>query len=291
MALKKRILRVTFSNNQEPLLINEDLDVRVKIRKMALDMQQRAEIEIVGLNSQVRSSLLSQFTAWNRRRVDTGDLAPAYTNVSVVAGYMVDGVEQVAEVFAGQVVQVDLSSTPPDIGVRIECYTQQLNKASFKNGPPPVTCTFYEYVKWAAETMGFGSNFDCQTSFNDRVINNPARSWITTEAIIWDIQNYYRPDVTAFIDNARLIVRDRNKIIDKGAVPEFSEFVGIPSWQQWGVNVQMMMDIRIKLTGGMTILSQMNPTLNGTYVIHTVEYELCSRRPPFFVRAIGAPPA
>lgn len=291
MALKKRILRIRFDNNQEPIDLDASLNIRVRISKQALTMQQKAQIEVTGLTTQVRESLLSQFTAWNRRDVDSGNLPSEYTNVTIDAGYLVDGKEQVSQLFVGQVVQTSLTSSPPDIGVLIECYTRQFDKSKLPaNAIPPVTCTFLEYVKWCAQIMGFGENYDCETSYNDKIIENPARSIPTFESLIWDIQNYFKPDVAAFIDNGRLIVRDRNKIIDKSKIPVVRDFIGIPMWQQWGVQGTVLLDPTIKLAGGVTMFSEMNPSLNGTYVIHSLEYDLASRRPPFYVRFTGAPP-
>ncbi|XAO36679.1 hypothetical protein WP1_040 [Pseudomonas phage WP1] len=66
--MKKRILRVRSSMPDGPEIIREDLDVRVRIMKAALRIQNRATLEIFGLITQLRESLLSQFTAWKHRQ-------------------------------------------------------------------------------------------------------------------------------------------------------------------------------------------------------------------------------
>jgi hypothetical protein len=52
-----------------------------------------------------------------------------------------------------------------------------------------------------------------------------------------------------------------------------------------------MMNTDVKLATAAALTSVMNPGVNGTYVITELEYELASREGPFYVRAMGSPPA
>ena len=138
--------------------------------------------------------------------------------------------------------------------------------------------------------MGFGSNFICDTSYNSVIINNPARSILSIASLLIDIQDMYKPDVAAFVDDDLLIVKDRNKIMNPAQTAVLSEFIGIPGWTEWGIGFQTLFDPTIKLAQGVSITSSMNPSLNGTYVVLELEYDLSSRDGPFYVKPGASPP-
>lgn len=290
MALKKRIIRVTLTMPTGVVIITDSLRMSVRIRKAALALQNRATIDVTGLTTQLRESLLSQFTAWNKRLADTTNNVPSWINVSIEAGYSSNGTERTSVVFVGQVVQVEPTSAPPNIGVRITCYSRQVDQTSYVSDPAPDQVTLLGYVTWAAGQMGLGTNFICQTSKNDLVITNAARSRMTHASILIDIQSIYRPDIVAFVDDNVLVVKDRDALINLNEVANVTQFIGIPTWTEWGVEFTTLFDPTILLAHGATITSKMNPSLNGQYVIMELEYDLTSRDRAFYVKANGNPP-
>jgi hypothetical protein len=291
MALKERVLKVTLSMPGGDIVLDAELKLNVRIRKAALAIQSRATVDIVGLSKTLREQLLSQFTAWNRRQVATGQTAQNYIDVKIEAGYITNGIDNSSIVFTGQVVLAELTSPPPNIGIRITCFTRQIDKTSFISSPAPSQTTFFKYVEWAAGQMGFGTSFICETSYNDVTIYNAARSILTSSALLLDIQNMYRPDVAAFVDDDVLIVKDRNKIINPGDIAEINEFIGIPCWTEWGVEFTAMFTGSVRLAQGAKLTSIMNPSLSGVYVITEIDYDLTSRDRAFYVKASGSPPA
>lgn len=299
MALNNRILNVILSMPNGDVTLTSSINLKVKVHKAALAIQNRATIDIIGLTGSLRASLLSQFTAWNQRQVATGQADQNYINVEVQAGYKssqtssIGGVEsQPSTIFVGQVVICDPTSPPPNVGIRLVCFSRQIDRTSFitPSGAPYQT-TFKGYVTWAAGQMGFGSNFVCDTSFDDVIIYNPARSLFTVSALLIDIQNMYRPDVAAFVDDNLLIVKDRSKILNPSQIAKITEFIGIPTWTEWGVEFVCLFDQSLKLAQGAALTSMMNPSLNNTYVIMELEYDLSSRDTQFYVKASGSPPA
>jgi hypothetical protein len=274
------------------VVLDQSLDLRFNIRKAALALQNRASVTVFGMSQPLREQLLSQFTAWNKRQVEVGMLERKWIEVKLEAGYLdADGVEISAVVFKGQVVLVNLVSAPPDIGITIQCYTRQVDKTTFVSDPAPVTTTLAEYVKWAAGQMGLGDHYLCQTSYNDQVIENPSSGALIIAALTVDIQNARRPDVAAFVDDDFLYVKDRDKIINLSEMAFVTEFVGIPSWTEWGIEFEAMFDTSIRLAHGVDVKSQLNPSIDGQYVLVSIEYDLSSRDTPFYVKAQGAPPS
>lgn len=303
MSLKKRILKVTLSMPAGDVVLDDTLSIHARISKAALAIQNRAVIDITGLSQTLREQLLSQFTAWNKRQVDTGQADQNWINITVEAGYYTPAAtvaaggfatpenRQTSIIYKGQIVLCDLAAGPPNTTVRLTCYSRQIDKTTFISTPAPSQTTFYNYVKWAAQQMGFANNFICDTSYNDVVIYNPARSLYVNAALLIDIQNLYKPDIAAFIDDDLLIVKDRNKIINPSNISNVNEFIGTPCWNEWGVDWTCMFDPTIKLAQATAIQSSMNPGTSGTYVVTALEYDLASRNGPWYVKSSGSPPA
>jgi hypothetical protein len=298
MALNNRVLNVILSMPNGDVTLDASIHLRVRIHKAALAIQNRATIDIIGLTGSLRESLLSQFTAWNQRQVQTGQANQNWINVEIQAGYespqtsAVGGATaQPSTVFKGQVVICELTSTPPNIGIRLVCFSRQIDRTTFITDRAPDKLTFKEYVTWAAGQMGLASSFVCDTSFDDVIIDNPARSMLVVAALLIDMQSMYRPGVAAYVDDNLLIVKDRSKILNPSQIAHITEFIGIPTWTEWGVSFTTLFDQSVKLAQGAALTSLMNPSLNKTYVIMELEYDLSSRDTPFYVKASGSPPA
>jgi hypothetical protein len=295
MPLKKRILNVFLHMPGGDVILDQSLDLHVHVHKDALAPQHLCTVDITNLNKVLREQLLNQFTAWNKRMVERGGAKPngpnnPYINVTVEAGYF-DGSQNItAVIFVGQVVQVSPSGAPPNLAVKIECYTQQTNKLTWTSGRPPPNATFKEYVMWAGKLMQV-DNIICETSMNDsRNWNQSASTHIVGDLLI-DIQDAYKTDVAAYIDNNVLIVRDKDKIVSISGRVTVKDFIGTPMWTAWGAEFTTLFDPRIILTCAATLESLMNPSLNREFILTSVDYELSSRDVPFYVKANGSPPA
>jgi hypothetical protein len=294
MPLRNRILEVILKMPTGDVKLDASINIRVRAQKAALAIQNKATIELIGLTSSLREQLLSQFTAFNQRQVTAGQASQKWIGVEVRAGW--DGStaadsQPAATVFIGDVVLCDPISAPPNIGVRITCFTKQIDRTSFVTSPAPDSTTFRSYVAWAAGQMGFGDKFICDTSFNDVVINNPARSIYVASALLIDIQDMYKPAVAAYIDDDTLIVKDRNKILNPSQIADLRDFIGTPTWTEWGAEFTVLFDQSVRLARGAKLTSKMNPGINGTYVILELDYDLTSRDTPFYVSASASPPS
>jgi len=291
MAMKERVIRVTFTLPSGDVVLTEGLRLNIRISKAALAIQNKAVIEVFGMDTKMREGLLSQFTAWNKRKAEQGDITPQWIPVTIVAGYKQDGNDYSSLVFKGEVALVELSSPPPNIGVRITAYTNQINRTKFVTSPAPEQATLEEYVAWAAGQMGLGTNYECKTSYNKSIIVNPSRSTHIAAALVIDIQNAYRQDIAAYVDDGRLIVKDVANLINVDLITEVKTFVGIPSWTEWGVEFMTMFDPSIRVGQAVNLTSAMNPSINGSYVITELDYDITSRDKAFYVRGSGSPPA
>jgi hypothetical protein len=292
MPLGTRVLNVSLAMPNGTVLLDQSLEMHVRIRKDALAIQNTCSIDVFNLSQNLRERLLSQFTAWNKRNLETGQpgYTASYINVLIQAGYYDQGKNTATTIFSGQVALVSPFNGPPNIGVRIECYSQQLNKLNWITEPAPIKATFKEYVQWAGKQMGV-SSVVCETSSDSVPISNMFASTHLVAELLVNIQDAYKPNVAAFIDNNVLYVKDVNKVISTAQVVTVKEFIGTPLWTEWGVDFMTLFDPNITLAGAATLESKMNPSLNQTFVISSLEYDLTSREIPFYVKASANPSA
>ena len=284
------LVRIELEMPDETVTLTEKLFLNVHIKKRALAIQNRATIDIGGMTQKMREYLLSNFTAFNKRLRETGRLEAKYINVTIRLGYLVDGKETLSVVFKGQVVTCEPVSGPPDMVVRLNCYTRQIDKTKFITSGAPDEVTFAEYVKWAAEQMGFGSNYICDTSINNEIIHNPGRTAFVAAALLADIQSLYRDSVAAYVDDDFLYVKDKDKILNPNEIVELNEFTQPPTWNEWGVDFQVMFNPNVKLAQGARLTSIINPSLNGTtFVVMEVQYDAASRADNFTVTVAASP--
>lgn len=301
MPLGTRILQVaiTLPNSNATVKLDQSINIKVRISKNALAMQPHAEVTLTNLTQSLRQQLLSQFTAWNLRQVQTGKQPSSnYCDITITAGNANTAKTQngssssgTTVVFTGQIAKVDPAGAPPNQAVTITCYARQTDKLQFKSGFAPTNTTFGAYVAWAAEQMGV-ARYVCDTSFNDTPISNPFASSFTLESLLIDLQTVYRPAVTAFIDNDTLIVMDSSKAVSDRGTVNVDQFIGTPMWTEWGVTFTVLFNPNIILACAVILSSVTNPSLNNSaYVVTSLEYDLTSRDGPFYVKVDAALPA
>jgi hypothetical protein len=294
MALRDRILKVTFNMPNGDVIIDESVNLKVKIEKAALSIQNRAVIEIVNMTSSFRQQLLSQFTAWNRNQQAAFGVAQPYINMEVEAGYYdVHGAANSSIVYKGQIALCEPAAPPPDLTVRVTCFTHQIDRRAWITERSPTDSSFFHQVLWAGQWMGFDpDHIICNTSYDDQIIPNFAASVNHVAALLPYLQDMYHPAVAAYIDDDFLIVKDRNKILNTDDIIVVSEFIGTPMWTEWGVEFTCFLDPSMRVAQGVQLQSVMNPTLNhGTFVILQMDYDLTSRDTSFYTKVTASPSA
>ncbi len=290
MVMKTRLLRVTLNINGEDVVLDENLMLQVRIKKAALSLRNKATINVGGLTQQRREQLLTNFTAYNQRLRSQGLLNDNYIPVTIQAGYSVGGVVTLTQIYKGQVVSCDLASPPPNVVVQITCYTQQQDTLSFITTPAPTAITYGAYAEWVAKQMGLSLYLD--TDYANTIVYNPGRTCSHVAALLLDLQRYDRNNISAYIDDDQLIVKDKNKIVNTSNISTITDFLEMPIWNEWGVGFLILFNNSIKLAGGLFLTSILNPSINNTpFVIVQLEYNLESRGKQFSINVGVCPSA
>lgn len=293
MPIPKRLVRISLqmkSGTGDVVTLDENLYLRVKVTKYMFAVQSQAIIDVGGLSQDLRQQLMSQFTAYAKRQRDRGEVNDDYINVDIQAGYIeATGQQRLTPIFHGQVVLCDITSGPPNMILRMTCYTNQIDKTKDLEIAPD-QLTFKAYCMWAAEKMGL--NADVSTSMDDTIIYNPGRTVYTVAALVADIQRYDRQNIAAWIDDKTLFVRDTNKVVSPGTVIQVRQFVGVPSWTEWGIDFTTMFNAELRLARAVRLNSVLNPEVNRSdLIIGKIEYDLATRSDNFFMRVGCAPSA
>jgi hypothetical protein len=295
--------------------LDKELFIKAAVQKKVDGVENRAIIEVVNLSKTLREYLLSQFTAWKRRARETnpeGQAGEAETppiDVTIEAGYssssLVDTASSIGSlnmdqitagqtvtypsvIYRGQIYQMDPTTGPPDIGVRIECKTRMVDRTKFITSPAPFNPTFRELAQWANDQLQLPEPPVIETQFADVVSPNPARSIMFRSAIVPYLNAMYWPRAAAFVDDTRLIIKDLDKVINVGDMADVKEFIGTPMWDEWGVRFTTLFDPSVKLAQVAQLTSVMNPAVNGKYVLTALEYNLTTREGPFYVTGYGS---
>ena len=91
-------------------------------------------------------------------------------------------------------------------------------------------------------------------------------------------------DVIACVDNRKLLVIDANKPKAGGVriINMSTGMVGVPTVNEAGVNVRMLIDNSIELGGQVRLESQINPAANGDYRVAQINFDIANRHDPFW---------
>jgi hypothetical protein len=320
--MDNRTLRVTFNFTHSPLAnsqgvpdlitIDQNQYLNIQIQKTIDSIQNSASIEIINMNSSLRTALLSNFTAFNRRLIssqtaDPESAAAAMTNfvkVIIEAGYSVpqstlapygyytpQAHSTDSILFEGEITQVEPSSLMPNQGVHITAFTHQVDRTLFVSSAPPNPATFPQLVEWAAGEMGMV--YSCDTKFdNDPAIENAFASIPAVGSLPAAIAYLHHGDIAAYIDDNLFIVRDIDRAIIDDKTLAVSTFIDMPLWTEWGCKFTTLLDPNLQLMHEVHLNSEVNPSLNSTdWIISTLDYSLSSRDLPFYVTANCHPPS
>jgi hypothetical protein len=316
--LKTRVLRVEFNLQSDNIVLDETLNMGIQISKQAISVQSHAVIDITNMSQTLRQYLMSHFTAYDRRIREAGLSPPYYANVWIKAGYLdstnsgltpnrtfnaseVNHPVPIADprqdilslpyIFKGQVVTCTIVIQPPNMTMRVECFTNQLNQATDIVNQSPDGMTFREYVIWSGKQMGFAeSNIYCKTNIDNVKIDNFARSVNVASQLIYYIERMDWPNISAYVDGDMFIVKNQRDVMEGSNILSISEFVGVPAFNEYGVTFTTLFTPLIQLGQAVSIQSEVNPSVDGTYVVGRIEYDLHSRDTPFYMKVLALPP-
>lgn len=243
----------------------EGLQITAKGTLYGNDVLNPCEVRIDNLTKEHRDFILTETSPF---RTVTRNI-----QVSLYAGRKSYGA---ALIYVGNITTSSVTQ-PPDIGIIMNCstgYDRQGAIISVNSGP---TAPLSSLAQTAADQTGTSLSFTAQ----DKQIANFSHTGSQQELVNKIAQ---AGNVDAYVENKTLVVKDagapigqRNKIISLQ-----TGMIGIPEITQNGIRVKFLLDNDTSIGDILTVESQLNPAINGDYVIYKLDFEIANRETPFY---------
>jgi len=260
----ERILRVGIEIDGQ-LAVYEGLAMFVTVSKFANPLQNECEVKITNLTREHRAYLLHETSPFNTNRKPK--------RVVIEAGRVSTGAFRI---FEGDITEATPTQAP-DIALTLKSKTGQYQKGNVIAVSHPAQTKLSAIAQRAAKSLGLVLVFEAE----DKNVSNYTFSGGALNEVrkLGDAGR-----VNAFVDDTRLVVKDYNAPLQQTThvLSKNSGMVGIPEITEQGVKVRYLLDPKSQLGGSLTLESEINPAVNGEYVIYKLSYELANRDVPFY---------
>lgn len=269
MQVDTRLLSVEIQFDDGSKVFNQDFNIRVNGKKNITSLQNIATIEISNLDKATRDYILANC---NQNRPSQYKVR----RVVVKAGRASKGDWQV---YVGDIINAAVT-LPPDITLVLRCATNARDrtqwKAYSKLQPYPLSTLIQDICDVLNLTPQVDPDVD-QSKIIPRFMFNGA-----APALVIALQD--QADVHAFVDDDKLVVMPVGKSLANTIVEvnKNTGMISIPELTEYGVRVTTLADRELVLGGAIRLTSEINPSINGDYVIAELGYNLTSRETPFY---------
>lgn len=269
-SLDLRLLRLGVEINGK-LQTFTDLYISAQGSKYANDLQNECSIKILNLNKYTREHLLTLCTPYN--------LIKTPKRIVLDAGRESTGYFRL---FSGDIVRAD-PSQPPDIAINIHAITNNFDKTTIvtRSSGPQVALS-----KIAAQVAR-----DLKLILVFQATDKQIANYSFTGAVINQVKKLNNAGgVSAYVDDGKLIVKNTNVAL-RGVsyiLSISSGMVGVPEPTEFGVKAKMFAVPGVQLGGQLTVKSQLNPLLNGSFNIFKLDFDVTNRDTPFYYIAEAA---
>lgn len=262
-----RILRVSIEIDGE-FQVYQDLDITASGKKTVNNLQNDCTVTIVNLTKEHRNYLLTETSPFNKNKTPK--------RLIVEAGRVSEGVTRL---FYGEITSAN-PSQPPDIGLVLKAQTGSFAKGKIVARSGAAQQSLRTLAGQVAGDLGAALDFQA----TDRQVANYS---FTGAALRQVDQLGALGGLDAYMDDQTLVVKDRGVPLANRIrlVNKSSGMIGIPEVTEKGVKVEYLLDTTTALGGTLEVQSELNPACNGRYSIYGLDFEVSSRREPFYYRA------
>lgn len=265
-AFDPRLVQVTLTIDGQ-IISFTDLDIRASGTKYRGALANTCNLRISNLTREQRQFILTQ--ASPIRKVE--DMTPIGLKLEI--GRQSSGLFTLFEgdVFQGGVTQ------PPDIGILLYSLTNNIKQLQTTAVNFDSTVDLQVVAKKVADDLGLQLEFQAlpRNILNYSFTGSPNKQVQKLNEV---------GGVVAFIDNSTLVVIDTDKPRNDTIrlINLNTGMVGVPQPTPEGVTVQMMADSTVRCGDMVQIASDINPGVNGNFIIQKLDYEIANRDVPFY---------
>lgn len=242
-----------------------DLAMSASGTKFANANQNECTVKITNLQESTRNRLITETSPFNKSKKKC--------RFSLFVGRQSTGTRLL---YVGDITSA-VPSQPPDITLTLKSKTGNDKKGKVIAQSNGAQAPLSAIAKQAAGDMGLKLSFEA----SDKNIANYSFSGAAlkqTEKIAAS------GDVDVFVDDDRLVVKDKGKPLSGSAriLDQDSGMIGIPELTEKGVKVKFLVDQQTTLGSELHITSEMNPAANGSYTIAKLQFEVATHDTPFY---------
>jgi len=268
MPLDPRVVKVGIQIGSE-LKIYEDLAIYATGSKFTNLNQGQAEVTLINLNRDERERLMTECSPFNSN--------PDQKSVIIECGNESTGT---SVLYQGDIFRVSVTGKP-DIGLTLKCLTGNYRKESVVATSFDKSASFIDIAKKAAKDAALNFSFEGVTkNIGNFVFSGSAFDQIKS------INDLTDDDV--YIDNNELVIKERDKARTGSSVKilnKTSGMVGIPESTENGVKVTMLYDPQVNVGSRIRLTSEINPVLNGDYLVYKLDFDISSRDTQYYLNA------
>lgn len=248
----------------------EGLSIEIKGIKVSESIMGQCEISILNLRRDVREYILQETNPFLNRG----------KQISVIAevGRVSYGT---TTLYQGDVFRSD--PTPrPDMGVRLICIQGFFNKAKIVSLGAKEISKLSTIASWVAESNGYSLAFEIP----DKNIGRYSFTG-SSQAAILQLEALCGSGVNVYVDNSTLHVKNTGTPSKGYPVRILDKYSGLlkAGGTEFGCKIEMLFDNVTRVGGRIDLTSELNPSLNGSYVVRRLGFHITSRDVPFYYTA------
>lgn len=259
-----RIVRVGIEVNGV-LKTYEGLQITATGTKYNNSNQNECEVTIANMDKATRDYILTETSPFNANRKPK--------KLIVEAGRESYGYSRI---FIGDITDSGISQ-PPDITVKLKALTGNYSKGNIIARNQGASASLRTISQGVANDLGVSLDFQA----SEKNISNYTFSGGALKQI-----NKLNSSglVDAYLDDDVLVVKDMNVPMNgrMRILNLDSGMIGIPELTEQGIRVKFLLDNQTTVGSALEITSIIYPTLNGTYVIYKLSFDIANRDDPFY---------
>jgi len=265
-AFDDRKIKITIQlSDTEALVFNEEFDIKISGQKDITSLQNKCQIQITNMSKEHRQYLLS-----NCNMVFKDAYKKSAHRIIVEIGRESYGLSQI---YQGEIVSV-IQSQPPDIVITLNAQTGYRDKGALIAYGSASNTSLSTLSQQIADALNLSLEFKA----TDKQISNFNHNGVLAglPVMLSKVAGCY-----AFVDDSIMVVLDKGQSRTGKMVEANSQsgMVGLPSFTELGIKIKMLADPNIVLGGEMQVKTE---SVQGSYIICLIAYEITSRDVPFY---------
>ncbi|AHK11698.1 P2 gpD-like protein [Shewanella sp. phage 1/41] len=243
----------------------EGLNIEAKGIKVSNSIMGQCEVVILNISRAAREQILKETNPFLQRGKKI--------SIIVEVGRVSTGT---TTLYTGTVFRSQ--STPkPNVGVRLTCIQGYDNRSKIVSRSASEITDMSSIAAWVAEDNGYKLSFEIP----DKKV---ARYSFTgsAQASLNQLEALTGADV--YVDNKTLYIKEAETPANGLPVRILDKSSGLISAEgtEYGAKMKMLFDNVTKIGGQIDLTSEINPSLNGSYVVRKLPFHITSRDVPFY---------